>query len=171
MSEDSMCFLCRGGIWLELASRQTRCLNGNQIGQNLVHETDRQGIVPGTIDHPQPAVWQARRDLLSQAKRKRTVFCTVPKPHRNINIFQSESPSLGINLRVDHDTFGRAAPGATCAFEAGVECGAIAQDVRIYWLEYFQKQRAQLDRNTPSGKGSRHSKTEPEKFGAAAMKP
>src|SRR5207249_2513917 len=92
-------------------------------------------------------------DFFRQKKRKCPVLFSVPKPHRHIDIFQPETPRLGINLCVNHYAFDRSPPRSPRAFKTRFERRVIAQDRRIVRMQKLQDKWTQSDRNPPGGKG------------------
>src|ERR1043166_7799036 len=83
----------------------------------------------------------------------------MPQTTWNIDIFQFESPWLGVNLGVDHDALSATAPCPAGDFEAAFKRSVIAQHRGVGGLQYFQEQRSQTQRNTPRGKWLSEIKT------------
>ena len=78
-------------------------------------------VVPRILDIKRRAIGQSLFNLLCDAKREGPIFFAVPQTNRHLHFFQWKSPWLRVNLCVDHDAFGRTAPGASLTFEAGLE--------------------------------------------------
>src|SRR5438067_11961927 len=92
-------------------------------------------------------------DSFRQTNRNCPVLFAVPKPHRYIDIFQPETPRLGINLCVNHYAFDRSSPRSPRAFKTRFERRVVAEDRRIVRMQKLQDQWTQSNRNPPGGKG------------------
>src|SRR5205807_7927791 len=87
------------------SSAREKCLR-HQIGQNLVNETNGKRIVAGAFDQVKFAVRQARRYLLGQPWRERSILRSMPKRDRHANFLERKSPGRRVNLRVGHAAVG-----------------------------------------------------------------
>src|SRR5437588_49380 len=81
--------------------------HSDQIGQDFGHVSNRQRVMPFAFDQPQLALRDPTRHISCDSDRKRAVFRSMPKPHRNIDIFQPKLPRFSKNLRVLNESFDR----------------------------------------------------------------
>src|SRR5207248_8964456 len=93
----------------------------------------------GSINVARVTIRQTLCDFFRQTKRKCPVLFSVPKAHRYIDIFQPETPRVGINLCVTHYAFDRSSPRSPRAFKTRFERRVVAQDRRIVRMQKLQR--------------------------------
>src|SRR5947209_703353 len=104
--------------------------------------------MPLAFNQAQPAVWKTARNMFVNSDRERPVFRSMPKPDRNIDIFQSKFPWPAINFRVVDQSFDGGQPCAALTFKAGFKRDRVFEriGIRSSQAQEFQHQWTQSRR-------------------------
>src|SRR5215831_2205619 len=88
---------------------------------------NRQRIMSFVLNEPRFAIRETVRNFLRESNSESAIFYSMPESHGHAYIFDRESPWLGVDLRIDHYPFRRAAPGASLALENRFKSCVVAQ--------------------------------------------
>ena len=124
--------------------------------------------MPGVIDIARGAVGN-RVATSSSGGTKSPVLFAVPKPNRDLDVLERESPRLRIDLGIGHDPVDRATPGPTRTFETGIRMPRFpAEPPHRIGCKNFSSDRPQPNRNSSRRKRTRHMKEHSQNAGTAS---
>src|SRR5207302_11314814 len=92
-------------------------IDGDQIRQDFAHVPDRKRIMTFTFHVARFAIRKSRRDVLGHARRKGTIFRSMPETRRNIDLFQTKSTRRGKDFGGDGQPSNRCSQGAASTYE------------------------------------------------------